>query len=234
MNETPTSTVDPEEIAKFSAMAAEWWDPKGKFKPLHVMNPVRLAYVRDQIAAHYDREIRVKSPLDGLTLLDIGCGGGLLSEPLTRLGAQVTGADMSDVNIKIASQHAEAQGLDIQYRHIAAEDLVTEGAQFDVVVALEIVEHVADVKLFLTSCLKLVKPGGILIVSTINRTAKAFALAIVGAEYILKWLPQGTHDHSKFVKAGRDCRRTCGRNRHHQSTYGFCLQPVHHTLGALG
>ena len=147
MNETATSTVDPDEIAKFSAMAAEWWDPSGKFKPLHVMNPVRLAYVRDQIAAHYDREVRVKSPLDGLTLLDIGCGGGLLAEPLTRLGAEVTGADMSEVNIKIASGHAEAQGLNITYRHSAAEDLVAEGAQFDVVVALEIIEHVADVQL---------------------------------------------------------------------------------------
>lgn len=193
-------TVDPAEIERFSRIADEWWDPAGKFAPLHRLNPVRLAYIRDHAAHHWKRDALSGVPLHGLSLLDIGCGGGLLSEPMTRLGAQVTGVDAAARNVAVARLHAERGDLAIDYRQGTAEALATDGAQFDIVLALEIVEHVSDVDLFLHSCCRMVKPGGLIFLSTLNRTAKAWALAIAGAEYVLGWLPRGTHDWKKFLK----------------------------------
>lgn len=192
-------TVDAQEIAKFSAMAAEWWDPHGKFRPLHKFNPTRLIFIREQVCAHFGRDGEAQKPLDGLRLLDIGCGGGLLSEPMTRLGARVTGADAGEKNIKTASVHAAEQGLDIDYRHTTAETLAEAGEQFDVILNMEVIEHVADTQAFMKACGACLRPGGLMIVATLNRTARAFALAIVGAEYVLGWLPRGTHEWNKFV-----------------------------------
>lgn len=197
---TAATTVDPAEIERFSRIAEAWWDPSGKFAPLHRLNPLRIGYIRDQAARHWRRDALSGGPMAGLDLLDIGCGGGLLSEPMTRLGAGVTGIDASERNVAIARQHADKQGLAIDYRVQSAEALVEEGRQFDIVLALEIVEHVTDAGLFLKSCGRLVKPGGLLFLSTLNRTAKAWALAIAGAEYVMRWLPRGTHDWRKFLK----------------------------------
>jgi 2-polyprenyl-6-hydroxyphenyl methylase/3-demethylubiquinone-9 3-methyltransferase len=200
MADSAHTTVDPAEIERFSRIAGEWWDPAGKFAPLHRLNPLRIGYIRDRAAQHWQRDPLSGAPLQGLSLLDIGCGGGLLSEPMARLGAQVTGVDAAARNIRVATQHAGKQGLDIDYRQGTAEALAETGTQFDIVLALEIVEHVADVELFLKSCGRMVKPGGLLFLSTLNRTAKAWALAIAGGEYILRWLPRGTHDWKKFLK----------------------------------
>ena len=194
-----TSTVDPAEVAKFEAMAVEWWDPQGKFKPLHMMNPVRLDYITRQIAAEFGRDLTQPAPFAGLRLLDIGCGGGLLSEPMARLGAEVVGADAAAGNIPVARVHAEEQGLAIDYRHTTAEALVVGAEVFDVVLAMEIVEHVADPQAFIATCRDLLKPGGLMIASTINRNAKSFMAAIVGAEWVMRWLPKGTHDWAKFI-----------------------------------
>jgi 2-polyprenyl-6-hydroxyphenyl methylase / 3-demethylubiquinone-9 3-methyltransferase len=209
-SENPAVTADPQaigpgsvdaaEIARFSALAATWWDPSGPMAPLHQLNPARLGYIRDRIAGHYGRDAFAPGPIKGLTVLDIGCAGGLLCEPLTRLGARVTGIDAAAENVAVAKSHAEAMRLDIDYRHASPEDLTAEGVRFDAVLALEVVEHVADVDTFLQAAADLVKPGGLLITSTLNRTAKSFALAIVGAEYLLRWLPAGTHDWRKFLK----------------------------------
>lgn len=196
----PQSTVDAGEVARFSALAAEWWNPRGKFGVLHKFNPVRLGYVRDQAAAHFGRDPKGVKPFAGLRLLDIGCGGGLLSEPMARLGFDVLGADASEKNIKTAATHADEVELSIDYRATTAEVLAAAGERFDVVLNMEVIEHVADLNLFLKSCASMLKPGGLMFVATINRTAKAFALAIVGAEYVLGWLPRGTHDWAKFVK----------------------------------
>ncbi|SFC78568.1 bifunctional 2-polyprenyl-6-hydroxyphenol methylase/3-demethylubiquinol 3-O-methyltransferase UbiG [Tropicimonas isoalkanivorans] len=195
-NET---TIDPSEIAKFEAMAAEWWDPTGNFKPLHMLNPTRLDYITRQIAAQFDRDLAAEAPFAGLRLLDIGCGGGLLSEPMARLGAEVVGADAAPRNIPVAQIHADQSGLDIDYRHVTAEALAADGEQFDVVLNMEVVEHVADPLAYLTACQQLLKPGGLMICSTINRNAKSFAMAIVGAEWVMRWLPKGTHDWNKFI-----------------------------------
>jgi 2-polyprenyl-6-hydroxyphenyl methylase/3-demethylubiquinone-9 3-methyltransferase len=195
-----SGTIDPEEIARFSALAAEWWDPEGKFKPLHRLNPLRLTYIRDHLCARFDRDPKSLRSLEGLNILDIGCGGGLVAEPLCRMGAAVTGIDGSDKNIATASVHAGEGGLSIDYRATTAEEMAMAGPVFDAVVALEIVEHVADVPLFLASCAALVKPGGALIMSTLNRTAKSYVFAIVGAEYVLRWLPRGTHQWEKFIR----------------------------------
>lgn len=194
-----TASVDPAEIAKFEAMAAEWWDPKGKFRPLHLMNPVRLDYIAAQIAAEFGRDRRGLRPFEGLRILDIGCGGGLVAEPMARLGAEVVGADAAPGNIAVASLHARQQGLDIDYRAVTAETLADEDQRFDVVLALEIVEHVADPAAFVATCGRLLRPGGLAILSTLNRTARSFGAAIVGAEWILRWLPRGTHDWSRFI-----------------------------------
>ena len=193
------STVDPSEVAKFEAMAAEWWDPNGKFKPLHLMNPCRLDYITAQIAAEFSRDLDAPRPFEGLRLLDIGCGGGLLSEPMARLGATVVGADAAAGNIPVARVHAEQSGLEIDYRNVTAEALAADGEEFDVVLNMEVVEHVSDPLAYLTACRRLLKPGGLMICSTINRNPKSFAVAIVGAEYVMRWLPKGTHEWSKFI-----------------------------------
>lgn len=190
---------DPSEIAKFEAMAAEWWDPKGKFRPLHMMNPVRLGYVTRQIAAEFGRDLKVPRPFEGLRILDIGCGGGLLSEPMARLGAAVVGADAAERNIEVARIHAGQVGLEIDYRAGTAEALLSEGERFDAVLAMEIVEHVADPSAFVQSCHDLLKPSGLLVISTLNRTARSFGAAIIGAEWVMRWLPKGTHEWSRFI-----------------------------------
>ncbi|MGE5147788.1 MAG: bifunctional 2-polyprenyl-6-hydroxyphenol methylase/3-demethylubiquinol 3-O-methyltransferase UbiG [Candidatus Eiseniibacteriota bacterium] len=195
-----SSTVDTAEIDRFSALADAWWDPEGEFRPLHRLNPVRLAYVRDRVIGHFGLDPKARKPLDGLKLLDVGCGGGLISEPMARLGAAITGIDAAERNIAVAAAHAAESGLAIDYRATTVEDLAETGARFDVVLALEIVEHVADPDLFLEACGAVLKPGGVLVLSTLNRTAKAFALAIVGAEYVLRWLPRGTRDWRKFLR----------------------------------
>lgn len=196
----PAHSVDAAEVAKFTAMADEWWDENGKFRPLHLFNPVRIRYIRDNIAAHFGKKPTAQKPLSGVRILDIGCGGGLLAEPLARLGANVTGIDASEKNIRIASAHAKKTGTKVTYLHKAAEDLATKKQQFDVVLAMEIVEHVANVDAFLSACAALVKPGGLLFVATLNRTPKSFLFGILGAEYVMRWLPRGTHDWRKFLK----------------------------------
>jgi len=197
---TVASSIDPAEVERFSRIAAEWWDPKGKFAPLHRFNPVRLSFIRDQAALRFGRDGSTSRPFEGLRLLDIGCGGGLLSEPMARLGFSVTAVDASERNIGTASTHAAAQGLEIDFRASTAEGLEAEGvAPFDVILNMEVIEHVADAGEFLRTCGRLLAPGGLMIVATLNRTLKAFALAKVGAEYVLRWLPAGTHDWSKFL-----------------------------------
>ena len=187
-------------------MADEWWDPTGKFRPLHKFNPIRLGYIRDRLCAHFGRDPRSLTPLDGLTLLDVGCGGGLISEPLARMGATVTGIDASERNIGTARAHAARSDLEIDYRCTTAEDLMAAGETYDIVLSLEVVEHVADVDLFLDSCTALVRDGGAMVLATLNRTPKAFMFGIVGAEYVMRWLPRGTHDWRKFVRPSELCR----------------------------
>lgn len=194
-----TVSIDPAEVAKFSAIAHEWWDPTGKFAPLHKFNPVRLKYVRETAARHFDRDGGALRPFAGLSLLDIGCGGGLLAEPMARLGFAVTGADAAENNVKTAAAHAAESGLDITYRAGTAEAMAEEGQAFDVVLNMEVVEHVADLRAYLDACAKLVKPGGIMIVATMNKTLKSLALAKIAAEYVLGWVPKGTHDWNRFV-----------------------------------
>ncbi|MFD2738371.1 bifunctional 2-polyprenyl-6-hydroxyphenol methylase/3-demethylubiquinol 3-O-methyltransferase UbiG [Sulfitobacter aestuarii] len=193
------TTIDPAEVAKFEAMAAEWWDLNGKFKPLHMLNPCRLDYITSQIAGEFDRDLNAETPFAGLRLLDIGCGGGLLAEPMARLGADVVGADAAAGNIPVAQVHAEQSGLAIDYRHTTAEALAAHGEQFDVVLNMEVVEHVASPIDYLTACRALLKPGGLHICSTINRNPKSYMMAIIGAEHVMRWLPKGTHEWSKFI-----------------------------------
>jgi 2-polyprenyl-6-hydroxyphenyl methylase/3-demethylubiquinone-9 3-methyltransferase len=204
------STVDADEVERFSRLASEWWDPAGKMGMLHRFNPVRVGYIRDAVCTQFGRDPRLVGCLTGLRLLDIGCGGGILSEPLARLGAAVVGADPSERNVAAARQHAAESGLDIDYRAATAESLADAGEEFDIVLAMEVVEHVAHVGLFVERCAGMVKLGGLLVAATINRTLKSFALAIVGAEYLLRWLPRGTHRWDKFVTP-RELALTLGR-----------------------
>ena len=194
------NTASAEEIGRFSAVADSWWDTDGEFRALHRLNPKRIGFIRDHMAAHFRRRVSGESLLKGLDLLDIGCGGGLLSEPMARLGANVTGIDAGEEMVSVAREHAGRVGLDIDYRCAQPEDLATGDARYDVVLNMEVVEHVANVDAFLAACCKLLKPGGVMGISTINRTLKSLALAKVGAEYILRWVPAGTHTWSKFVK----------------------------------
>ena len=197
------ASTDPGEVAKFAALAAEWWDPAGPFAPLHKFNPVRLKFIRDTAAAHFERGAGGLRPFEGLTLLDIGCGGGLIAEPMARLGFAVTGADAGDEAVNIAAAHAVRSRLDIRYRCAGAEELAAENLAFDVALCLEVVEHTADPGEFIAACARLVKPGGLLFVGTINKTLKSFALAKLAAEYILRWVPYGTHDWNRFVEPHR-------------------------------
>jgi 2-polyprenyl-6-hydroxyphenyl methylase/3-demethylubiquinone-9 3-methyltransferase len=194
------SSIDPAEVEQFSRIAEQWWDPKGKFKPLHDINPLRIGYIRDHVCRHFGKDGQSLKPFSGLSLLDIGCGGGLISEPMARLDASVTGIDASEKNITVASLHAQQGGLSIDYRANTAEYLTARGEQYNIVLALEIVEHVVDPRMFIGSCSKLVKPGGLLVMSTINRTLKSLAMAKIGAEYILRLVPRGTHDWNKFIR----------------------------------
>ncbi|WP_440636588.1 bifunctional 2-polyprenyl-6-hydroxyphenol methylase/3-demethylubiquinol 3-O-methyltransferase UbiG [Bradyrhizobium sp. PUT101] len=194
----PGSTVDVAEIAKFSKLSAEWWDPKGKMAPLHRINPLRLGYIRDAACRKFERNVRSLNCLGGLRVLDIGCGAGLLCEPLSRLGAQVIGIDPSQSNISAAKLHADKSHLAIDYRCTTVEE-IDPRERFDIVLAMEVVEHVTDVGVFLKRCASMLKPNGLMVVSTLNRNWKSFALAIVGAEYVLRWLPRGTHEWNKFV-----------------------------------
>jgi 2-polyprenyl-6-hydroxyphenyl methylase/3-demethylubiquinone-9 3-methyltransferase len=206
------TTIDPEDVARFSAIADEWWDPDGKFRPLHRFNPVRLQYIRDRMCAHFGRDPRSLRPFEGLKFLDVGCGGGLISEPLARMGASVTAIDASEKNIGTARVHAEKNGLDIDYRATTVEDLAATGESFDAVISMEVVEHVADVDLFLDGCAALMADRGAIVLATLNRTPKSFAFGIVGAEYIMRWLPRGTHDWKKFVRPS-ELARALRRNR---------------------
>ncbi|WP_181701064.1 bifunctional 2-polyprenyl-6-hydroxyphenol methylase/3-demethylubiquinol 3-O-methyltransferase UbiG [Chthonobacter albigriseus] len=195
-----SSTVDRTEVERFSRLAAEWWNPKGKFKPLHKFNPVRLGYLKREVSAHFGRDAKSPAAFDGLRVLDIGCGGGLVCEPMARLGADVVGVDPSTTNIEVARLHAAQSDVSIDYRAATAEDLAAAGETFDVVLALEVIEHVADVEEFLRLTSAMVRPGGLMVVATINRTLKALGLAIIGAEYVLRWLPRGTHSYDKLVR----------------------------------
>ena len=219
--------VDPEEVARFQRLAKSWWDPTGEFRPLHQIGPPRLAFVRDALLRHFAREDeRGRQPLKGLTALDVGCGGGLLSEPLARLGARVTGIDPGETNVAIARDHAAAQGLAIDYRAATAEDLAAAGETFDVVLALEVVEHVPDVAAFVQACASLVRPGGIMVLSTINRTLKSYALAIVAAEYVLGWLPRGTHQWDRFVTPDELAQHIANAGLTAPSLKGLVYSPI--------
>ncbi len=224
--QAPQRTVDPAEIEKFQAMAAEWWDENGKFKPLHMLNPCRLDYITSQIAGEFDRDLKSPEPFRGLRILDIGCGGGLLSEPMARLGATVVGADAAAGNIPVAQVHAQQSGLNIDYRHTTAEALAEAGEQFDVVLNMEVVEHVASPIDYLIACRTLLKPGGLHICSTINRNPKSFAVAILGAEYVMRWLPKGTHEWAKFITPDElyDVMRQAGLEPVDRK--GFVFNPV--------
>lgn len=227
----PASTIDDAEVARFSAIAAEWWDEKGKFAPLHKLNPTRITYLRDQLIRHFSRDGASATPLKNLSLVDMGCGGGLISEPMARLGATVTGVDASPTNIGVASLHAEQAGVPVTYRATTAEQLALEGAQFDVVLALEIVEHVADIDLFYNALAALVKPGGVLVMSTLNRTTKSYAFGIIGAEYVLRWLPKGTHTWSKFVKPSEMARALSQRGLQVVDVMGLTYSPFSGSFG---
>ena len=196
---TTATNVDPKELERFAALAADWWNPAGKFKPLHQIGPARLGFIRDRATTHFKLQPRGMKPFAGLTMLDIGCGGGLISEPLSRLGASVTGIEPADANIGAARAHSAAMGLEINYQALSAEDLAAQGRTFDCVVCLEVVEHVPDPAAFVRVCATLVRPGGLMILSTINRTLKSYLLAIIGAEYVLRWLPVGTHQWDRFI-----------------------------------
>ncbi|MCT8988771.1 bifunctional 2-polyprenyl-6-hydroxyphenol methylase/3-demethylubiquinol 3-O-methyltransferase UbiG [Chelativorans sp. SCAU2101] len=200
MPDVRRSTIDASEVERFSALAGEWWNPNGKFRPLHKFNPVRLAYIRDHVAARFGRDPRAAEPFKGLRILDIGCGGGLLCEPMARLGAEVVGADASETNIEVAKLHAAEAGVRVDYRAETAESLAEQGETFDVILNMEVVEHVADINLFIEKCAQMLRPGGIMFIATINRTLKALGLAIIGAEYVLRWLPRGTHQYGKLVR----------------------------------
>lgn len=205
------STVDAQEIASFDALAADWWDPDGPMAPLHQINPVRLDFIRDCLCRHFQRDPTQLRPLAGLNVVDVGCGGGMLSEPLARMGAKVTGIDASENAIATAQAHAEGAGLDIDYRATTAEALAAEKLTFDAVVSMEVLEHVADVDGFIRTLTTLSAPGGALLLATLNRTVQSFALAIVGAEYVLRWLPRGTHDWQRFIKPA-ELNRALRRN----------------------
>ncbi len=223
---TGAGTVDREEVERFARIAKAWWEPEGEFRPLHKLNPVRLGFIRDRLAARFGRDIRQPRPFAGLSLLDIGCGGGLVSEPLARLGFAVTGIDAGEAMLEVARGHAAESGVAVDYRRATAEDLAATGAQWDAVLALEVVEHVAEPELFLAAAARLVKPGGGFIAATINRTPKAFLFAIVGAEYVLRWLPRGTHHWDKFLRPSELARGVRPHGLAVQEVSGLAYNPL--------
>jgi 2-polyprenyl-6-hydroxyphenyl methylase/3-demethylubiquinone-9 3-methyltransferase len=222
----PRGTADAGEVGRFQALADTWWDATGAMAPLHRINPVRLTFIRDRMAAHFRRDATARAPFAGLDLLDIGCGGGLLCEPMARLGARVTGIDAAEKNVAVARLHAEQSGLDIAYRCALPEDLAAEGAQFDAVLNMEVIEHVADIPAFMAACATLVKPGGATVIATLNRTLKSLAFAKVGAEYVLRWLPAGTHDWRKFVKPSELARQVRANGMSVAQLSGMTYQPL--------
>lgn len=234
-------SVDPAEMASFSRMAADWWDPAGPFKPLHIMNGARLTFIKETVCEHFGRDPEAERPLEGLRVLDIGCGGGLLCEPMVRLGARVTGVDALERNLKTAKTHAEQVGVDVDYRHGTIEQLVDAGeTPFDVVLNMEVIEHVANPPEFMTDCAAMVKApsktetGGIMLCSTINRTMKAFAFAILGAEYVLRWLPRGTHQYEKFVKPAEINRWMLDAGLQVTEQIGMNLNPINNAWTLSG
>jgi len=221
------SSIDPAEVARFSAVADQWWDPRGKFAPLHKFNPIRLGFIRDQALAQFGRDGAAARPFDGLRLLDIGCGGGLLCEPMTRLGFTVVGVDASERNIGVARVHALRSGLSIDYRASTAEALIEQGeARFDVILNMEVIEHVADPKAYLADCMRLLTPGGLMIVATLNRTLKSLAFAKIGAEYVLGWLPKGAHDWRKFLTPGELIAMAQGPDFTVEGPFGLAYSPL--------
>lgn len=220
-------SVDPQEMENFAAMAEDWWNPTGKFRPLHNMNDFRVDFIRDQICDHFHRDPEADLPLKGLRILDIGCGGGLLCEPIIRLGAEVTGVDALEKNLKTAMTHAQQEGLDIDYRHGTIEQMVaTQQKPFDAVLNMEVIEHVVDPAQFLADCGAMAREGGMMICSTINRTSKAFVFAIVGAEYVLRWLPKGTHQYRKFIKPAELRRWLLDAGLEPNPSQGMSLNPI--------
>jgi len=218
-------TVDDAEIAKFAAMAEEWWDPNGKFKPLHKFNPVRLEFIRDRLCAKFDKDPKSVKPLQGLRILDIGSGGGLLAEPLARMGADMVGIDATERSVEIAKAHAKAQEVEIDYRFTTAEDMVLAGEKFDAVMNMEVIEHVADVGAFIKASAALIKTDGLMFMATLNRTPKSYALAIIGAEYVMGWLPRGTHDWKKFIKPSEIAAHLRQANIHISELTGITYSP---------
>jgi 2-polyprenyl-6-hydroxyphenyl methylase / 3-demethylubiquinone-9 3-methyltransferase len=224
---TAPSSIDPKEVAKFSAMAEDWWDPEGPMAPLHRMNPARLSVIRDMIERHFGLPAGARHPFSGLKIIDVGCGGGMVSEPMARLGARVTGLDASAENIGVARAHAASLGLEVDYQCRTVEELAAERPDaFDVVLNLEVVEHVNDPKQFLVDAARLVRPGGLMIAATLNRTARALASAVIGAEYILRWLPRGTHDWSKFMTPEELADAIRGGGLEPQAPVGLSYHPV--------
>ncbi len=221
-----TDSVLEDEVSKFNALAEEWWNPSGKFRPLHMMNPVRMDYINSQVCLEFDRDLDDPLPYEGLDLLDVGCGGGLLTEPMTRLGANVLGIDVARNNVEVAKSHAASMGLEIRYENISVEDLALREPKFNVVLCMEVLEHVNNPQQFLQCCQSLLQPGGLLIASTINRNLKSFFMAILGAEYILRWLPVGTHDWNRFIKPEEMKNLTGQAGLSVVDTKGFVFNPL--------